>query len=55
MRPKKMEDEILAEQKLVRFTKKDMDKITKLAKQRGLSIASFIRMIMLEYLNRISA
>ena len=55
MRPKKMEDEILAEQKLVRFTKKDMDKIIKLAKERGLSIASFIRMIMREYLNRISA
>ena len=55
MRPEKSKDEILAEQKLVRFTKKDMDKIIKLAKQRGLSIASFIRMIMLEYLNKISA
>ena len=55
MRPKQKKDEALIEQKLVRFTKKDMNKIIKLAKQRGLSIASFIRMIMLEYLNKISA
>ena len=55
MRPKKLKNDLLADQKLVRFTKKDMDKITKLAKERGLSIASFIRMIMLEYLNKISA
>ncbi len=55
MRPEKRKDEILTEQKLVKFTRKDMDKITKLAKEKGLSIASFIRMIMLEYLNKISA
>jgi len=55
MRPKKMEDDLLAEQKLVRFTKKDMGKVKKLAKQKGLSIASFIRMIVLEYLSKISA
>jgi len=45
----------LTEAKKVLFNKEDMDKITKLAKQKGLSIASFIRMTMLEYLNKISA
>jgi len=55
MRPEKLKDEMLTEQNLIRFTKKDMDKIKKLAKERGLSISSFIRMIMLQYLNKISA
>ena len=46
------ENEAVKEAKLVRFTKKDMERIKKLARRKGLSFASFVRMIVLEYLDQ---
>ena len=46
-----VKDEAVKEAKLVRFTKTDMGRINKLARKKGLSFASFVRMIVLEYLD----
>ena len=45
-------DEAMTEAKIVRFTKKDMAIIQKSARRKGLKIASFIRMAVLDYLER---
>ena len=46
-----VKDEAVTEAKLVRFTKKHMEIIRRLARKKGLSIGSFIRMVVLEYLD----
>ena len=45
-------DEAWTEANLVRFTKKDMEHIKKIARQKGLGVGSWIRMIILDYLNK---